>query len=48
MDIHHNEEEASAVHVNVADEPTMVNVTHNSFNRLEKRGQHVVCSASQE
>ena len=35
MDIDDNEEEAGCIHVNVADQPPMIDVTHDTLNRPE-------------
>ena len=36
MDINDDEEEACRIHVNIADHPAMVHITHNPFNSIKR------------
>ena len=36
MDIDHDEEHRAAVHVDIADQPTVIDVTHDAFDRVER------------
>ena len=36
MDKHHNEEETGTVHVDITNEPALVNITHDAFNGFKR------------
>ena len=36
MDINDDEEETCRIHVNIADHPAMVHITHNPFNSIKR------------